>query len=556
MNENLINDYTIKRTIGKGSFSKVKLGINKLTGEKVAIKIIDKKKIKINSDRERVQRELNIIKKLNHINIVKIHQIKEDMNNIYIIMEYIENNLFLHIINNKCLSEKESSFYFFQLISGIDYIHSQGIVHRDLKPENILINKNGILKIIDFGLSNYYTKDGDLLSTSCGSPSYTAPEVIIGNKYDGFSIDVWASGIILYVMLCGYFPFDEKDDKNNLFKKIIKCNIDYPKNISYIAKSLLEKILIANPEKRISIDDIKKHQLYLNGKEIFFEKFPELSNKLAINSNKERLIDIKSKKVAPNFDLLKKILKRNNISKEKKNNINRTMNTNIKRTPQINLLYKLTKEKHVYEKKYLFTDIKNSIEIDRNKRRHFNLAKYDNGENERIKKLNNQTSDVNNIINIPKRNIFKFKCLKSYNSTLNNNIYENNSFSNRKTKKNFCDYYNNINKKNTFIKRKNLSLKNNKFKNTNFPDYLKCLTMVKDKKRINIENLYKSEKKRIGKVNDLIIIKFKNISVKNIIGKGNNSYKKNKKRKNKKEDKYNIKEIIKRRGLDNLINKN
>ena len=256
---NIINEYAIKETIGKGAFSKVKLGINKLTGEKVAIKIIDKKKLKINSENKRIEREINIIKKLNHINIVKIVQIKEDMNNIYIIMEYIENNLFYYILNKKYLSEQESSFYFFQLISGIDFIHSQGIVHRDLKPENILITKNKILKIIDFGLSNYFSK-GNLLSTLCGSPSYTAPEVILGNKYDGFASDIWTIGIILYIMICGHLPFEEYDNKI-LFKKIIKCKIEYPKYIPNNIKNLLQKILVANPDKRINIKEIKKNQV-------------------------------------------------------------------------------------------------------------------------------------------------------------------------------------------------------------------------------------------------------------------------------------------------------
>ena len=567
MNQNIMNEYSIKGTIGKGSFSKVKLGINKITGEKVAIKIIDKKKIKMNSDRERVQRELNIIKKLSHINIVKIIQIKEDTNNIYIIMEYIENNLFFYIINNKCLSEQESSFYFFQLISVIDYIHSQGIVHRDLKPENILVTTKGLLKIIDFGLSNYFSKEGKLLSTSCGSPSYTAPEVLLGNKYNGFAVDIWTIGVILYVMLCGNFPFEAKDDNNTLFKKIIKCKVEYPKFIPKCAKNLLEKILTANPEKRITIDKIKEHQFYLNGKNIFYQKFPEFVNKMEINSNsnsnnkldKEHNPTIK--KVTPNFDLLKRILRRSNKSQEKKNNISNINTTkdntiNNRKISELNLLYKLSKEKQIYETKYLLTDIKHSTESDNHKiNTNILKYKYNNMENKEKKRRNNKSLIVNGILNIEKKNLLKYNKLKDNNSVINNNTYDNNSFSNRKTKSHIIDYGNNIYENKTFIKRKNLSLKNKKYEKINFPDYLKCLTKLKDKKKIRLDNMNKSEKKRKWKNNDLIIIKYKNISSKNIYEKRKKSTKKEHKRKNKKEDKYNIKEIIKRRGLDNIINK-
>ena len=278
MNEYILKEYIIKETIGKGTFSKVKLGINKSTGEKVAIKILEKKKIRTKSDQIRVQREINIIKKIKHINIVNIIKTKEDDKNIYIIMEFIDYDLFLHIVNNKRLNEEESSLFYFQLINGVEYIHSLNIVHRDLKPENLLLTKNKILKIIDFGLSNY-SFNNELLMTHCGSPSYTSPEMITKNKYDGYAVDVWTTGIILYAMLCGYLPFEDRDNKG-LFKKIIKCNVYYPKIIPSNAVNLLRKILVANPDKRITIKEIKKHPFYLAGKKIFYKRYPHLISKI------------------------------------------------------------------------------------------------------------------------------------------------------------------------------------------------------------------------------------------------------------------------------------
>ena len=278
MNQNILNEYVIKETIGKGTFSKVKLGIIKSTGEKVAIKILEKRKIKNKTDQIRVERELNILRKINHINIVRIIQTKEDQDNIYIIMEFIDYDLFLHIVNNKRLDEKESSLYFFQLITGLEYIHFLNIVHRDLKPENLLLTKKRILKIIDFGLSNYFTGD-ELLLTPCGSPSYTPPEMIKGYKYNGFAVDIWSTGIILYGMLCGYLPFEERDNKA-LFKKIIKCKVNYPKYISNNAQNLLKKILVANPDKRITINEIKKHPFFLEGKEVFYKRYPDYIEKI------------------------------------------------------------------------------------------------------------------------------------------------------------------------------------------------------------------------------------------------------------------------------------
>ena len=149
--------------------------------------------------------------------------------------------------------------FFYQLINGLEYIHSLVIVHRDLKPENLLLTKDHLLKIIDFGLSNYFTKDQkDLLITPCGSPCYASPEMVAGKKYNGFKIDVWSSGIILYAMLCGYLPFEDKDN-DILFEKILECNLVFPKFISKMGKNLIQKILVTDPDKRITIPEIKKH---------------------------------------------------------------------------------------------------------------------------------------------------------------------------------------------------------------------------------------------------------------------------------------------------------
>ena len=191
------SEYEIKQTIGKGNFGKVLLGISKNTGKKVAIKIIDKLKMSKSSNSEQVKREINVINKMNHLNIVKIFKIENDFKKYKIIMEYCEKGeLYDYIVEKRKLKEEVAAYFYFQLINGLEYIHSKNIVHRDLKPENLLITNNNILKIIDFGLCNYYDIN-KLLSTPCGSPSYASPEMVSGNKYDGILIDIWCTGIII-----------------------------------------------------------------------------------------------------------------------------------------------------------------------------------------------------------------------------------------------------------------------------------------------------------------------------------------------------------------------
>ena len=318
--EILIGDYILKHTIGKGTFSRVKLGINKNTGEKVAIKILDKRKIVEKADLERILREMKMLSELDNEHIIKVFQIYENDNHYLIIMEYCEGGeLFNYIVEKQRLSENESAFFYYQIIQGVEYIHSQGIAHRDLKPENLLLDKNKKIKIIDFGLSNYF--DGiQKLETPCGSPCYASPEMVGGNKYNGFFIDIWATGIILFAMLCGYLPFED-DNNDVLFKQILGGKIDYPNHLSEVSKDLLKKIIETNPDKRIKIEEIKKHPFYLIGKKNYENKF----KKKKINSVRElnyetlfnNIINEKEDNIINNKEYIKtETNERNNKNKE------------------------------------------------------------------------------------------------------------------------------------------------------------------------------------------------------------------------------------------------
>ena len=262
-----ISDFILTEDIGEGTFAKVKLGIYKPTGEKFAIKIINKEKIK-EKMKNSLFKENEIVQKFNHINVIYVYKIIEDKKNYYIIMEYCEKGeLFNYIVEHQRLSEKETSIFFYQLINGIEYIHKKNISHRDLKPENLLLTENKTLKIIDFGLSHEFSENGNLLKTKCGSPSYAAPEIICRPFYDGFKTDIWCCGIILYAMLCGFLPF-EGEDNNLLFRNILECDPELPDFLSCSCRELIIKILNPDPDERMTIDEIKKHKLYLKGKNL------------------------------------------------------------------------------------------------------------------------------------------------------------------------------------------------------------------------------------------------------------------------------------------------
>jgi 5'-AMP-activated protein kinase catalytic alpha subunit len=254
-------DFIIKEVIGEGTFATVRLAINKQTGQKVAIKIMEKNKIVHQEDRVRIEREIKVLKNLRHPNIVHLYSVIKTEEKIYLIMEYVKGKeLFDYIVMKKKLSESESCLFFQQIISGIEYLHKIKYVHRDIKPENLLINEETKeLKIVDFGLSNIYTNPNKhLLSSACGSPSYAAPEMLNGEKYRAQPVDIWSCGIVLYAMICGYLPFEDEDNEA-LYDKICRGKFVIPNHVTENARDLINKILVTDPKKRLTIYQIKHH---------------------------------------------------------------------------------------------------------------------------------------------------------------------------------------------------------------------------------------------------------------------------------------------------------
>ena len=324
----ILSNYRINRILGKGTFSTVKLATDVRTNEKIAIKILEKNKINNTRDYNRINREINIVKKISHINIVQVFEIKEDNDKFYILMEYCEKGeLFDLILSKRKLSEEESAYYFYQLVNGLEYIHLNNIIHRDLKPENLLLTKNNILKIIDFGLSNF-KPENNLLSTPCGSPCYASPEMVSGKKYNGITNDVWSIGIILYAMIYGYLPFENVNNNNDLlFKKIRECNVEYAKNNCLLALDLIKLILVPDFNQRITINDIKRHKFYLKGKCIFKIRHKDINSENDLHFNLENNLNDnnnfkKAIKKYSNSEVNSKIFdfyEKNNISTDRKN---------------------------------------------------------------------------------------------------------------------------------------------------------------------------------------------------------------------------------------------
>eukprot|EP01095_Lingulamoeba_sp_RSL-Kostka_P002280 TRINITY_DN1312_c3_g1_i3.p1 TRINITY_DN1312_c3_g1~~TRINITY_DN1312_c3_g1_i3.p1 ORF type:complete len:558 (-),score=155.78 TRINITY_DN1312_c3_g1_i3:65-1738(-) len=267
----VINNYIIIKTLGKGSYAKVKLCINSKDNEFYAIKILDKSKL----GRRRlgnpcplqdVVREIAIMKKLDHANIVKLYEVINDSNHdrLYMVMEYIEGGPIINGIGDN-VDEATARKYFRDMIAGLEYLHNQKIIHRDIKPENLLLTKDGKVKITDFGVSHVFFNDDDTLSQSAGSPAFLPPELCEISSSDikasGKAVDIWACGVTLYYIIFGELPF-WSDNLGGIYESICNDELTFPEDINPNLKDILSRLLDKNPKSRIKMGEIKDHQWF------------------------------------------------------------------------------------------------------------------------------------------------------------------------------------------------------------------------------------------------------------------------------------------------------
>ncbi|XP_019167145.1 PREDICTED: CBL-interacting serine/threonine-protein kinase 11 [Ipomoea nil] len=277
----LFEKYEVGKLLGCGAFAKVYHARDIRSGQSVAIKVINKKKISSPAMMANILREISIMRRLHNPHTVRLHEVLATKTKIYFVMEFVKGGeLFAKVAKGR-FSEDLSRKYFRQLISAVGYCHSRGIFHRDLKPENLLIDENGELKVSDFGLSalNDQVRQDGLLHTLCGTPAYVAPEILSKKGYDGAKVDVWSCGVILYVLTAGFLPFNDPN-LMVMYKKIYKGEFRYPKWMSPDLKRLLSRILDTNPETRITIDEIIEDPWFRKGskgKLKFYDEFLQVN---------------------------------------------------------------------------------------------------------------------------------------------------------------------------------------------------------------------------------------------------------------------------------------
>ncbi|KVH88797.1 CBL-interacting serine/threonine-protein kinase 7-like [Cynara cardunculus var. scolymus] len=253
----ILNKYQLTRLLGRGSFAKVYHGRSLIDDSSVAVKVIEKPTIADPTMEPRLVREVAAMRRLNHPNILKLHEVLATKTKIYLVMELAAGGeLFTQLSRRGRMKEATARRYFQQIVSTLNFCHQNGVAHRDLKPQNLLLDEQGNLKISDFGLSALpeSQKDG-LLHTACGTPAYTAPEIVRRKGYDGSKADAWSCGIILFIFLAGYLPFDDSN-LANMYRKIHQREFVFPDWIPKQPRVIIQKLLDPNPKTRMSIETL------------------------------------------------------------------------------------------------------------------------------------------------------------------------------------------------------------------------------------------------------------------------------------------------------------
>ncbi|XP_018521183.1 SNF-related serine/threonine-protein kinase isoform X1 [Lates calcarifer] len=251
--------YDLDKTLGRGHFAVVKLARHVFTGEKVAVKVIDKTKLDTVATGHLFQ-EVRCMKLVQHPNIVRLYEVIDTQTKLYLILELGDGgDMFDYIMKHEeGLNEELAKKYFAQIVHAISYCHRLHVVHRDLKPENVVFfEKQGLVKLTDFGFSNKF-QPGKKLTTSCGSLAYSAPEILLGDEYDAPAVDIWSLGVILFMLVCGQPPFQEANDSETL-TMIMDCKYTVPAHVSSACKDLIDRMLQRDPKRRASLDEIERH---------------------------------------------------------------------------------------------------------------------------------------------------------------------------------------------------------------------------------------------------------------------------------------------------------
>lgn len=263
----LFEKYEIGKLLGVGASAKVYHATNVETGKSVAVKVMNKKKLVNGGFSPNIEREISILSRLHHPNIINLFEVLASKTKIYFIVELASaGELFEEVTKKDKLTEEHARKYFRQLISAVKHCHSHGVYHRDLKLDNLLLDENDNLKVTDFGLSavkNQIRPDG-LLHTVCGTPSYVAPEILAKKGYNGAKADVWSCGVVLFAITAGYLPFNDYNI-TVLYRKIYRGQFRFPKWFSCDLKNLLSRLLDTNPETRISVDEILQDPWFNSG---------------------------------------------------------------------------------------------------------------------------------------------------------------------------------------------------------------------------------------------------------------------------------------------------